>query len=387
MSATFRPLFLLLLICSISTALTTAQTTTLRFVAEPYLQNGTKSSMTILWETTKNATSVVEYGERVPLTETFSISGERSFHEVTLSGLKTGGNYFYRVVSTTASGERLESEVYTFRTTIEDNQPFAVMMLSDTQTNPVIWGKIATLGWKQRPNFVVHAGDLVGTGGNDSQWIDHFLRPGHILMSRFPMYSIPGNHEDDHANYYKYMANPDNPEYRYTFTYGNSRFFMLDSNKDLKEGSEQYIWLEQQLQKSNDTWKIVVHHHPVYTSDENDYGDTYKEPSTLGSMRMRDLHKLYDKYGVDMVFYGHIHDYERTWPIRDGRVDHKDGTRYIQIGGAGGGLEDYAPTRSWFSAKLHRDHHFVMMNIAGNHLEFQAIDQNGIVFDQFQIVK
>jgi phosphodiesterase/alkaline phosphatase D-like protein len=58
---------------------------------------------------------------------------------------------------------------------------------------------------------------------------------------------------------------------------------MIDSNRDLYEGSEQYNWLEWELSKSTAMWKIAMHHHPPYTSDSNDYGDTAKELSNLGS--------------------------------------------------------------------------------------------------------
>ncbi len=90
---------------------------------------------------------------------------------------------------------------------------------------------------------------------------------------------------------------------------------------------------------------------------------------------------------MDVCFFGHIHDYERTWPIRDDKVDPDHGVIYLQIGGAGGGLEDYAPTRSWFTAKVHRDHHFVLVNIFDKTPQLQAIDQNGIVFDQLALQK
>ncbi len=357
------------------------------FLVKPYLQNGAHDAMTVLWETDVPASSRVEYGLVLPFDRHAALDGFRTMHEVRITGLEEATSYFYRVVSKTADGTELASPTYTFKTNVPADQPVGVMVVSDTQTNPVIWGKIAELGWRQRPNFVLHAGDLVGTGGNKSHWVNDFLNPGHVLMSRFPVYSVPGNHEDDHAQYYQYMANPGNPEYRYTFTYGNARFFMLDSNHDMKKGSEQYAWLEGQLREAKETWKIVVHHHPVYTSDENDYGDTYKEISALGDDAVQDVKVLYDQYNVDLVFYGHIHDYERTWPIRGGKVDLERGVRYIQIGGAGGGLENYAPTRSWFTAKVHRDHHFGMMMIFGGRLEFQAIDQNGILFDQFVIEK
>ena len=60
---------------------------------------------------------------------------------------------------------------------------------------------------------------------------------------------------------------------------------------------------------------------------------------------------------------------------------------YIQTGGGGGGLEDYAPTRSPFTARVHRDHHFCLIAVHGRKLELRAIDAAGHVFDSTELRK
>ncbi len=352
----------------------------------PYLQYATKTGITILWETAQPATSVVEFGLQTPLTESLSCQDRTEMHEVRLDHLKPQTNYFYRIVSVGPDGNESLSDLYSFQTAVEDQTAFAFAAVSDTQTNPPVWGRIAQLVFNERPNFVIHAGDIVGTGSRREQWTDHFLQPGHPLMSRVPVFAILGNHDQDHANYYRYIANPD-PEHRYSFTYGNAQFFMIDTNRTVAPGTEQHEWLERELARSQATWKFVVHHHPPYSSDENDYGDTWKGPSARGDQRLRPLIDLYERYDVDICFFGHIHDYERTWPIRNDKVDPDKGVIYLQIGGAGGGLENYAPTRSWFTAKVRRDHHFVLVNVFDTTLHLQAIDQHGVLFDQLTLQK
>ena len=96
---------------------------------------------------------------------------------------------------------------------------------------------------------------------------------------------------------------------------------------------------------------------------------------------------LYEQYGVDIVFFGHIHDYERTWPIKEGKVNQEEGVLYIQTGGAGGSLENFAPTRSWFTARVRRDHHFGLVLVHEGTLQFNAIDLDGRLFDQIEIRK
>ena len=366
------------------------------FIVKPYLQYATKSGIRILWETNRPCTSKIAFGEAVvdakspQLTQEASLRGDRIMHEVELTGLKAETNYFWRAVSVSQSGEELISDVYTFKTAVEDSTAYMFALVGDPQQNsrtPWAWDSISRQVWQARPNFVIAAGDLVDWGHHKKEWLEEFLAPGHQLMSRMPLYSVPGNHEGDADYYYQYMANPQ-PEYRYTFEYGNALFFMVDTNRDISEGSDQYNWLEQQLAKSSATWKIVVHHHPPYSSESDDHGETFAGgASTLGHIQTRDLPALYDKYGVDFSLFGHTHVYERTWPLKNNRINQREGTIYINSGGAGGGLETFAPTRNWFTLELQEGHHYCTFTIYDKSLIFKALDEKGRVFDRFQINK
>ena len=361
------------------------------FRVAPYLQFGTDSSMVVMWETDQPATTQVYYGEsrygdeQPNLTQTMTLDGQRTMHEVPLIGLQPATKYFWRAVSTTADGDTLQSEPSTFRTTVGTSSAFAFVLYGDSQNNPEVWGKVAQLGWQERPNFALLAGDLVDRGGNLDDWLVDFFPPANVLMRRVPLYTALGNHEDDHANYYKYMHNPP-PEYFYTFSYGNAQFFIVDTNRDVSEGSEQYEWLEDELAQSTATWKFVMHHHPPYSSEENDHGNSWTGSTTYGT-NARNLVALYEAYGVDFCLFGHVHMYERTWPIFEGQLNQQNGVIYINSGGAGGGLEDFAPTRSWFSAKVKSTHHFTYFAVHDDHLFFQAIDENGVLFDSFELKK
>ncbi len=355
-------------------------------IVGPYLQWATQSEISILWETSVPASTLLEYGLTAELGMSETLEGPRKMHEIRLDGLKTQTKYFYRILSVAEDGTEFGSEIYTFQTAVEDESAYAFLVLSDTQSNPPVWGEIAERGWNERPNFGILAGDIVGTGYNTNEWVDEFFAPGAPLMRRVPIFTSLGNHEQDAPQYYKYMANPA-PEYWYTFDYGNAQFFMLDSNRDMRAGSEQYQWLEKELASSTATWKFAVHHHPQYSSDENDYGDTYKGSALEGDPKSRPLIPLYERYGMDVVFMGHIHDYERTWPIKEDKVDQEDGVIYLQTGGAGGGLENYAPTRSWFTAKVKRAHNYGIVAIHEGTFQFQAFDLEGRLFDHFEIRK
>ncbi|NNM25187.1 MAG: hypothetical protein HKO59_04245, partial [Phycisphaerales bacterium] len=47
----------------------------------------------------------------------------------------------------------------------------------------------------------------------------------------------------------------------------------------------------------------------------------------------------------------------------------------------------FDPTNTWFGHKKTRSHHLVYVAVFGDHLEFQAIDQHGRLFDVFELRK
>lgn len=364
------------------------------FKVAPYLQFATQTSMVVMWETEEVASTKVEFGEAVLnsgepiLSQTTIIDGNRTMHEVVLKDLKTETNYFYRTVSKTESGKEIISEIYPFKTAVNDSTAYMFALIGDSQKNsktPWAWERIADLVWQDRPNFVVHVGDIVDDGNVLTDWTDDFFPGGHVLMSKSPMYTALGNHENDADYYYQYFHNPE-PEYYYTFKYGNAQFFIIDTNRDVTEGSEQFTWLEWELAKSDATWKIALHHHPPYSSEENDHGDSWKEASKMGT-HARNLVPLYEEYGVDFNLFGHTHVYERTWPLKNNMVNQKEGVIYINSGGAGGGLEDFMPTRNWFTAELQTGHHYSTFTIFDRTLVYKAIDSDGRMFDTFQMEK
>jgi predicted phosphodiesterase len=364
------------------------------FLVQPYLQFSTQQGMYVLWETKEPATTLVQFGEarynvaQAVLDQEVRLEGYRQMHEVLLDKLKPETNYFWQVTTITQSGLRAQSPLYTFKTAVKDSSAYLFALVGDTQRNnrtPWAWGKIAEKVWQDRPNFVVHAGDVVDQGLDKNDWINNFFPNGQALMSRVPVYTVLGNHEQDAPYYYQYMVAPA-PEYYYTFKYGNAQFFMLDSNRDLSEGSEQYNWLEWELAKSSATWKIAIHHHPPYSSDSDDHGNTAQSLSTLGTAA-RNLVPLYERYGLDFCLFGHTHLYERSWPLKNNRINQKEGVVYINSGGAGGGLEEFAPTRSWFTLDLQIVHHYCTFAIYENTVVFKAIDHEGRLFDTFQMQK
>ena len=356
------------------------------FVLGPYLQFPTRESMTIMWETAKPGTSVVEYATGVPLTHKVEENKDATVHEVTLTGLKPGTKYVYRVTTTAADGTTVTSEPFQFLTAPDEDAAFSFGIIGDTQKNPTVTGQIAKLIWERRPHFVIHCGDVVDNGPDKKEWEDELFGPCHDLFARVAVLPTIGNHERNHAWYYRYFALP-KPKYYYRFRYGNADFFVIDSNKSLKPESNQYQWLDGELARSDAKWKFVYHHHPAWSSDDNDYGNTWRGPGTFGDMNVRNLVGLYEKHNVDVVFNGHVHLYERTWPLRSGKIDRERGVIYLTSGGGGGKLDDVGPVPAWFKAQVRVDFHFCYVNIQGGQFELKAFDQRGCLFDCLDLKK
>lgn len=360
------------------------------FLVEPYLTWPKADAMSVLFEASYPAGAEVHYRrDDAPAQDALvHRSPPATLHECRLTDLAPDRKYFYRVVLEAEDGARHESPLLSFRTAASPDRAFTFCVIGDTQTNGDVAKRVSDLAWMHRPNLVVHAGDLVDTGSNKRDWTDVFFPSMQPLLGRVPIMPVLGNHEQDAAHYYRYMSLPE-PERWYSFVYGDAEFFMIDGNRSLAEQSAQLEWLDGALGASVAKWRFAVLHQPPYTSDSNDYGDTLVETSTRGDLNVRNIVALLERHGVDMCFSGHVHDYERTFPIRGDRVvSYEDGgVIYVTAAGGGGPLEDFDPTNTWFGHKKARYHHLVYVAIHGDHLEFQAIDETGRLFDSFQCRK
>lgn len=358
----------------------------LEFVVAPYQQFVTRDGVTLMWETSRPASSVVHFGPDDKNLRPITSAAAKTLHEVRIDSLAPRTPYFWRVESRDDKGQSVTSPLLTMRTACDVDDAYAFVVIGDTQDQPQVAGRIATHAWGLRPDFAVIAGDLVGTGPNKQHWTRAFFPSMKPLIERVAFFPVIGNHEQDARFYYDYVALPD-PEHHYTFSYGNSQWFMLDSNREVGPGSAQYAWLERELGKCTATWKFVCYHHPSYSSDEDDYGDTWKGPSSHGDLRVRQLVPLFDRHGVDIVWNGHIHSYERTWPLRGERVVSEGGTTYIITGGGGGHLETAGPIRPFFQNNVRHGHHFCFVAVHANKLEFKAFDLENRLYDVTTIEK
>ena len=148
--------------------------------------------------------------------------------------------------------------------------------------------------------FGILLGDNLYGSERPQDYAKKFERPYQpLIAAKVEFHAALGNHDDPNQKFYK-PFNLDRQRYR-TFKKGNVRFFVLDSNY---LDPEQLKWLEKELQASGSDWKIPYFHHPLYTTATR--GPVIEARAALEPM--------FEKYGVDVVFTGHEHVYERIHP-------------------------------------------------------------------------
>lgn len=371
------------------------------YTAGPYLQMATPTSMGIMWETSEPATHTLEYwkagGERQSMEinrttpDTEITNPDKLITKAILNNLEPGQPYFYEITSRAVGGDAISSGVLTFKTADERPESFTFSVIGDTEARPHVNNRVSKLLWDERPDFLLNLGDLTDGGRKNHkfQWNYEYFYGMNQLTSRIPVFPVAGNGEGDLYWFSKYHILPEEDKGFYKFSYGNADFFMMDSNqKDaFSAGEDQYAWLEKELSASKARWKFVAHHHAPYSSDENDYGNTWETKGMQGDPKIKKIIPLYEKYNVDIVFFGHLHTYQRTHRINKDKIAKENGVMYIQAGGAGGNLEDFAPTRSWFSAKTFRGHHYLTVEILQHALELRMYDSEGRMKDIVELSK
>ena len=182
-----------------------------------------------------------------------------------------------------------------------------------------------------------------------------------LLDAGVKFYASLGNHDAREQRYYK-QFNMDGKLY-YSFSpKPNVRFFALDTSYPVPE---QIQWLEKELMASNDDWKIVFFHHPLYSSGDRHGSD----------IRLREvLEPLFVKHNVSVVLTGHDHFYERVKPQK--------GIVYF-VAGSGGQLRlNNIDRNTGLTAKgFDTDQAFLAAEIIGDEMYFNAISRLGKIVD------
>ncbi|GJN10516.1 hypothetical protein PR202_ga28615 [Eleusine coracana subsp. coracana] len=263
-------------------------------------------------------------------------------------------------------------------------------------------------------DIVFHIGDISYANGYISQW-DQFTQQVEEITSRVPYMIASGNHERDWPNtgsFYNgtdsggecgvlaetmyYTPTENRANYWYSTDYGMFRFCIADSEHDWREGTEQYKFIENCLatvDRKKQPWLIFMAHRVLGYSSDFFYAQSglFQEP-----MGRESLQKLWQKYRVDLAFYGHVHNYERTCPIYEKQCVSSEkshytgtmnGTIHVVVGGGGSHLSNFSVEVPAWSVYREMDYGFVKLtafNYSSLLYEYKR-SSDGKVYDSFTV--
>ena len=311
----------------------------------PYLQTATPTSIYVCWHSHASTESVVEYGTTESLGsemhgDVHEFNAATIWHWAKLTDLTPETCYYYKVRTDT-----VESHIYSFKTPPLDDKAtghirFAVLGDNRTEPDKFKWvvdsmnEKVQELygaDIKESLNLVFDVGDIVTTGGVLSQYRREYFEPLQSVSPNVPTMVSIGNHEGEAQYYYDYMKYEDfagsEGERYFSFRIGRVLFITINSNTQLQNDT-QIEWLDGVLQAAqNDEtveWIFAFCHHPGHSEIWPDGNTAYVQDRVIPTL---------NKYSkVDMLTYGHSHNYERG-AVQEGNV------RLMLNGGAGSALD------------------------------------------------
>jgi 3',5'-cyclic AMP phosphodiesterase CpdA len=452
-----------------------------QLLVPPYLQPGNASSLTkeqkvIIWQTDSIpgnfSVECTVYGQsskpikaKPSITKLTLLNKTTLLYRATLTGLKTDQTYRYKVL---LNGKPVAENIFETRTKKPATR-FAVF--GDCGAGTPEQAELAFQVYQQKPQFVLVTGDIVYNNGRELEYRNRFFPyytapepapgKGAPLMNSVPFYMLPGNHDTYSANlgkypdglaYFYYTDLPRNapvteltvtptgdaqrinsfkkntaPRFpgtaNYSFDHGNVHITCLDANDYVNPLDPLLVeWLRNDIGTSKADWKIVAYHHPGFNSSKAHYNQQW----------MRLLSPLLEELGVNLVLTGHVHNYQRSVPLKfapkkdetgtryvvsnEGRVDgvftldtafdgvtrtKPDGIIYIVTGAGGASLYDkefgsnpelwkHDPPENWvpFTVKMITDKHsFTLIETNGKLLTLKQLDAAGNLLDEIKITR
>ncbi|XXQ31750.1 Purple acid phosphatase [Plasmodiophora brassicae] len=405
-----------------------------------------QTAVSVSWTTWRGLTSsalynpVVVFGNGTGRHDEKVAGTTRSYssdyhHDVVIAGLKPNGRYFYRCGD---EGRGLSIEA-SFEMPPDGNAPFTAVVVGDMGTDNSQSTLKRMLERRDSSSFFMHVGDLAYADDRDHIgsnpdfeviWNDWQAAITPIASVK-PYMVLPGNHDVSCHSFgdiwcHKSMTNFTvfNTRFRmpslesggvlnlwYSFDYGPAHFIAINTESDY-EGApttprtvignrgggfgNQIAWLRKDLERAAANrkarpWIIVMGHRPLYSSHVNDFPRRQQEKTRAT------FEGLFLEFKVDLYLSGHVHSYERSYPVAKSQTL---GAHYTNpaapvyvVNGAAGNIEGHDPlpddAPSWSAFRLSNKYGYGVLDIF-NHTclrwQFYSADSD-LLEDAFSIVK
>ena len=315
---------------------------------------------------------------------------EAHFHSLTFDALTPKTQYVYRV------GDGVHwSEWFQFETASEKPEPFGFIYFGDAQNDlKRHWSRVVRGAYSDMPKakFIIHAGDLVNSGGSDAEWGEWFQAAGWI-NGMVPSVPTPGNHEYSGgkpksgsgltAHWRKQFALPEHgpiglEESAFTMDYQGVRFVSLNSNERI---AEQIPWMEKVLSNNPNRWTILTFHHPIYSTAKGRDNKALREK----------WRPVFERYPIDLILQGHDHTYGRSGLMHEDNLltgaNAHPGTGTVYVVSVSGPKMYSVESREWMVSKAQNIQLYQLIHVNGDRLHYEARTATGELYDEFELRK
>ncbi len=227
-------------------------------------------------------------------------------------------------------------------------------------------------------------------------WLDLIKPIAHITKINI------GNHEDKNDGLLTYISSFGLSKPFYSYDIKNIHILTMSTEDKFDTKSEQYGFVLNDLKDAANNpdikWIIVSMHYPFYVSP-----NTCKESDCAGSKELRDLyHPLFDKYGVDLVLQGHVHNYQRSYPLNynkdsspaplatsTSKTDYQNphGVIFAVVGTGGVNFHGLSGSAPFMAFQQDSKFGVLDMSISDNKLDAKFVTNEGATLDHFSISK
>jgi hypothetical protein len=418
-----------------------------QLIRGPYLQAATPNSVIIRWRTDVSSRSRVSFGtDSKKLDRTISDIKLVTEHQVQLTDLKPSTKYYYSIGALKDTIEGNDGNYFITLPVAGTIDLYRIGVFGDCGYLSVGQANVRDQFISYLGNNYMNAwlllGDNAYNDGTDAEYQAKFFNVYRELLKRYPMYPSPGNHDYHDADftaeyaqnnhttaYYQNFSMPVNGEAGgvpshnpafYSFDIGNIHFLSLDSYG--KEENQFFLydttgpqmqWVKKDLEANqNKQWIIAYTHFPPYSMT------THNSDTESGLYKIREnVVPILERYGVDLLICGHSHGYERSrllngyygkevdfntrynvsnaTGVYDGGKNSepyiknfKKGTMYVVSGSSSYvGKADPAFPHDAMYYSNDKNLGAGMLEINGNRLDFKWICEDGVIRDQFTMMK